>query len=69
MRATIPVLERFFKFYSILSIIGSRQSGKITIAKTLFKHLPYISLENIDTSFQAQIDPRAFLANYNRVLF
>jgi predicted AAA+ superfamily ATPase len=49
-----------------LGIAGPRQSGKTTIAKTLFKHLPYVSLENIDTRFQAQNDPRAFLANYQQ---
>ncbi|MGL9779334.1 MAG: ATP-binding protein [Wolbachia sp.] len=64
LRSITPVLERFSKLYPALGITGPRQSGKTTITKTLFKHLPYVSLENIDTRFQAQNDPRAFLANY-----
>lgn len=66
LRSITPVLERFSKLYPALGITGPRQSGKTTIAKTLFKHLPYVSLENIDTRFQAQNDPRAFLANYRQ---
>ncbi|XCA33123.1 MAG: ATP-binding protein [Wolbachia endosymbiont of Polyergus mexicanus] len=66
LRSITPVLERFSKLYPALGITGPRQSGKTTIAKTLFKHLPYVSLENIDTRFQAQNDPRAFLANYQQ---
>lgn len=64
LRSITSVLERFSKLYPALGITGPRQSGKTTIAKMLFKHLPYVSLENIDTRFQAQNDPRAFLANY-----
>ncbi|WP_395462978.1 ATP-binding protein [Wolbachia endosymbiont of Cantharis cryptica] len=66
LRSITPVLERFSKLYPALGITGPRQSGKTTIAKTLFKYLPYVSLENIDTRFQAQNDPRAFLANYQQ---
>jgi predicted AAA+ superfamily ATPase len=66
LRSITSVLERFSKLYPALGITGPRQSGKTTIAKTLFKHLPYVSLENIDTRFQAQNDPRAFLANYQQ---
>lgn len=65
-RSITPVLERFSKLYPVLGIIGPRQSGKTTTAKMLFGQLPYVSLENIDIRFQAQNDPRAFLANYQK---
>jgi len=57
-------LQRFAKLYPIVGITGPRQSGKTTLAKSLFSHLPYVSLENLDTRFMAQKDPRGFLATY-----
>lgn len=64
IRSLAKILERFAKIYPILGITGPRQSGKTTIAKMLFPHLPYVSLENLDIRLQAQNDPRGFLAKY-----
>lgn len=64
-RTISPVLEKFSKLYPIVGITGPRQSGKTTLAKMLFKHLPYVSLENLDIRLQAHTDPRAFLAQYD----
>jgi predicted AAA+ superfamily ATPase len=58
------LLTRFATFYPVICITGPRQSGKTTVAKLLFPHLPYVSLENFDIRFEAERDPRAFLANY-----
>lgn len=63
-RALSPVLQRFAKNYPIVGITGPRQSGKTTLSKMLFPHLPYVSLENLDTRSLAQADPRAFLKQY-----
>lgn len=63
-RLITPTLLRLSKLYPILGITGPRQSGKTTLAKMLFKHLPYVSLENLDIRSQAQNDPRAFLEQY-----
>jgi len=63
-RSLQGVLERFSTFYPVLGITGPRQSGKTTLAKMLFPHLPYVSLENLDIRTQAQQDLRSFLANY-----
>jgi len=63
-RSLQTVLERFSKLYPILGITGPRQSGKTTLAKMLFSHLPYVSLENLDIRTQAQQDIRSFLAHY-----
>jgi uncharacterized protein len=57
-------LERFATLYPIVGILGPRQSGKTTLARSVFSHLPYISLENLDTRIRAQNDPRAFLDTY-----
>ena len=49
------------KSYPVVTITGPRQSGKTTLAKHLFSHLPYYSFENPDTRLFAENDPRAFL--------
>lgn len=63
-RSLSPTLERLFELYPLLGITGPRQSGKTTLAKTIFKHLPYVSLENLDIRLQARQDPRGFLTKY-----
>lgn len=50
--------------YPIVTILGPRQSGKTTLAKTLFPNKPYVSLENPDERSFADIDPRAFLERF-----
>ena len=49
--------------FPILAILGPRQSGKTTLAKTLFNDLPYVTLEDYDTQRFAKEDPRGFLNN------
>jgi predicted AAA+ superfamily ATPase len=47
--------------FPILSITGSRQSGKTTLSRLLAPDLAYLSLEDPDTRAFATEDPRAFL--------
>ncbi|MBK9576764.1 MAG: ATP-binding protein [Fibrobacterota bacterium] len=47
--------------YPAVVLFGPRQSGKTTLAKTTFPHLPWISLEDPDVRQAALADPRAFL--------
>ncbi len=54
-------IEKSAKFFSVIAILGPRQSGKTTLAKQLFSKHTYTSLENIDTRNAAQYDPRTFL--------
>src|SRR5579872_5827814 len=63
-RSIASIVERFSQIYPIIGITGPRQSGKTTLARSLFSHHPYINLENLDVRIQAQNDPRAFLARY-----
>jgi predicted AAA+ superfamily ATPase len=58
------ILELADKFPA-LGLLGPRQSGKTTLAKTLFSDKPYVSFENQDTLLTATTDPRAFLAKYS----
>ncbi len=63
-REAASVLLDKSKHYPIVAITGPRQSGKSTLAKTLFSHKPYCSLEDLDQRQFANNDPRGFLAQF-----
>ena len=48
----------------MVGITGPRQSGKTTLARSLFSDKPYVSLENPDDRNYALDDPRGFLGQY-----
>ena len=56
------------KKFPVITITGPRQSGKTTLARMLFPHLPYVSLENLDIRVQAQQDLRSFLDYYKNTM-
>ncbi|MFH1846290.1 MAG: ATP-binding protein [Candidatus Omnitrophota bacterium] len=56
---------QFFKQYPVITITGPRQSGKTTLAKSVFPDLPYVNLEEPDSRRLAIEDPRGFLAEFN----
>lgn len=49
----------------ILTIIGPRQSGKTTLARSAFPRHAYVSFEDIDKKNFALSDPRGFLQAYH----
>lgn len=54
------------QYFSVIAILGPRQSGKTTLARELFKNHIYITLEDLDVRESAKKDPRTFLiANRN----
>lgn len=53
-----------FKEFKAVCITGPRQSGKTTLAKSIFPKLPYVSLEDPDTALDAHTDGRRFLEKY-----
>lgn len=57
-----PTIHKLLKGFPIVTITGPRQSGKTTLAKTLFEHKPYFSLEDPDIRHLAMDDPRGFLS-------
>ena len=50
-------------YYPVVTIVGPRQSGKTTLAKTMFPSHEYRSLEAEDVLEAAKDDPRGFLRN------
>lgn len=52
------------KVYPIVTLVGMRQSGKTTLARSCFPEKPYVSLEDLDERKLALDDPKAFLSRY-----
>ncbi|OGT67092.1 MAG: AAA family ATPase [Gammaproteobacteria bacterium RIFCSPHIGHO2_12_FULL_45_9] len=50
--------------YPIVAITGPRQAGKSTLAKLVFPHKQYCSLEDLDHRRFASEDPRGFLSQF-----
>jgi predicted AAA+ superfamily ATPase len=63
-RQVIDALKSQAASYKVLALVGARQVGKTTLAKSLFHHKPYVSLENPDKYLYALNDPRGFLSDY-----
>ena len=59
-------IKKLSRHFSVVFISGPRQSGKTTLAKELFKNLPYILLELPDQRKLALEDPRAFLMKFSK---
>ena len=57
-----PTLLRLAGGFPVVVITGPRQSGKTTLAQSVFPDKPYLSLENPDLRQFAIEDPRGFLA-------
>jgi len=65
-RSCTAFLKKLARQYPVITITGPRQSGKTTLAKSVFAEKPYVSLENIDTLDFAERDTRGFLALYEK---
>ena len=63
-RAAAPTLERLAKGFPVVVLTGPRQSGKTTLAKSVFSGKAYVSLENLDEREFALQDPKRFLQRF-----
>ena len=63
-RTASSTLERLAKGFPVVALTGPRQSGKTTLAKSVFKDKPYVSLENPDEREFALRDPKRFLQRF-----
>lgn len=57
-------LEQVRHKLPIITILGPRQAGKTTLAKTAFPDKPYVNFEKLDIRLQALEDPEGFLSRY-----
>lgn len=48
--------------YPVVTLLGPRQSGKTTLARTTFPDKPYFLLETPDVRLAAETDPKGFLS-------
>lgn len=51
--------------YPVVTVLGPRQSGKTTLCRQAFPHLPYVNLEAPDVRQFATEDPRGFLRQFS----
>ena len=65
LRTATTTLERLAKGFPVIVISGPRQSGKTTLAKSVFSHKTYVSLENPDERAFALEDPKRFLQRFS----
>lgn len=59
-----PHLRDLATRHPVLTLTGPRQSGKTTLSRMAFPHLPYVSLENPVQRELAHDDPVAFFARH-----
>lgn len=57
-------IQQVSKGFPAVAIMGPRQSGKTTLAKKAFPHLPYVTLEDLSNREYAETDPKGFLQSF-----
>lgn len=65
-RLASHTLRNWAAIFRVIAIVGARQSGKTTLARTVFADLPYVSLEDPDQRRLANEDPRGLFASLPR---
>ncbi len=63
-RELSETIKEAYRYFSVITLTGPRQSGKTTLIRNLFGNLPYYSLENFDIRSFANNDPLAFLKQH-----
>jgi uncharacterized protein len=61
-REIAEVTKALFAQYPVVTITGPRQSGKTTLARSVFPDLPYLNLEELSNREFAQTDPVGFMS-------
>jgi len=64
-REISKIILKDINYYSVLGIIGPRQSGKTTLVKDLFPNMVYTNMEDLSQREFAETDPKMFLNQGN----
>jgi len=64
-RTASNTAKKLARGFPIVALTGPRQSGKTTLARSLFDQHPYVSLEDPEEREFATQDPRRFLARFS----
>lgn len=65
-RIAASKLKQLASTFPVVALLGPRQSGKTTLAKTVFSHFAYVNLENLAMRDFAAHDPCYFLDTYSK---
>lgn len=63
-RAMQSELRKAAEVFPVVTVCGPRQSGKTTLCRMVFPHLPYVNLEDLSTRQFAQEDPMGFVSQF-----
>ena len=63
------IIKEAFKYFSVISVTGPRQSGKSTLLKHLFPDIPKYSLKDVNVREFAEHNPVAFLHQHPEGMF
>ena len=63
-RKITPYLLKMARYFPVVTIMGPRQSGKTTLARTIFPNHVYVNLEDKTAREIALSDPKAFFSLY-----
>jgi len=65
-RAATSTLIQSAQEYPVVTLVGPRQAGKTTLARSVFSDKPYANLEDPDILAFATHDPRSFMDQFPR---
>lgn len=67
-RIVTPRIIQASRRFPIVSVMGPRQSGKTTLARSAFPAAGYVSFEDPDIRRNVEQDPRGFLSSFRKML-